>query len=287
MAYDTSAYYPSLKDRVVLITGGSRGLGWVMAEALLRHGAKVAITATDKPDRLNEAVEKGKQIAGEGRIIGLLGDVRDYDVCQRLVQETLDAFGALHVLINNAGVGLALVREDFASEELTFWNTDPAPWRQIIEVNLIGAFQMAKAAAPHFIAQNYGKILNISTSLTTMVIPGFSPYGASKAGLETATMCWAKEFQREGATGVTCNVYLPGGGTDTEFIPLPGVSQEDRAKMLLPAENMGPPVLWLCAAQSDDTTMRRFIAKFWDQDLPPHEAVLACIQPAREHPEFM
>ena len=99
--------HPSLKDRVVIITGGGRGFGWYMAQALLKGGAKVALTASRSPDQLADVQAQADAIAGKGRCITLQADVTKWEDCQSTVAATLEAYGKIDVLINNAGRGYA------------------------------------------------------------------------------------------------------------------------------------------------------------------------------------
>jgi NAD(P)-dependent dehydrogenase (short-subunit alcohol dehydrogenase family) len=117
---------------------------------------------------------------------------------------------------------------------------------------------MAKAIAPRLIEQGWGRIVNIVTSSFTMMMEGFSPYGPSKAALESATVIWSKDLA---GSGVTVNALLPGGPANTRMIPESEVA--DRSTLIQP-EVMMAPVVWLMSAQSDGITGRRIIAKEWD-----------------------
>ena len=274
----------SLNDRVVLITGGGRGFGWLIAERLLREGAKVFLTASRKPEELTAVQGQVDAIAGPGHCEVLQADVSDPDACQRTVDAAMEAFGRIDVLINNAGRGS---REYRLSHEnpTRFYELPDVAWRTIIDTNVNGCFQMARRVAPHMIEQEFGKIINLSTSLATMVMLGLSPYGASKAALETATVVWAKDLE---GTGVDANVLLPGGPSDTEFITeamVPGKVGERTS--LLPADVVVEPAAWLCSDASNGITGRRFIGKFWDTGIPLDQAAAASVQPQHETPNIM
>ena len=119
-----------------------------------------------------------------------------------------------------------------------------------------------------------------------MVGLGLAAYGASKAAIETTTVVWAKELA---GSGVDVNVLLPGGASDTDFITqsmVPGKVGE-RGDVLLPADVIVPPALWLASDASNGISGRRLIGKLWDQDLPPHEAALGCMEAAHETPRIM
>jgi len=115
--------------------------------------------------------------------------------------------------------------------------------------------------------QRWGRIINISMNHQTMCRAGFSPYGPSKAALESETIIWAQDLA---GTGVTVNALLPGGATDTGMIP-DGIAPEARSRLLDPAI-MVPPLLWLASPAADQVTGDRFVATLWDSSLPPEQA---------------
>jgi 3-oxoacyl-[acyl-carrier protein] reductase len=117
---------------------------------------------------------------------------------------------------------------------------------------------MARAAVPTMLAGGWGRIVNISVSEETMRRRGFSPYGPSKAALESATIIWAQDLAD---TGVTVNALLPGGATLTGMVP--ASFPEHRRASLLHPDIMVPPLLWLGSAQSDGVTGQRFNAREW------------------------
>jgi len=99
----------SLLDRVVIVTGGARGLGREMALALVERGAKLVVTGASESAALRETVAIAQTVAGPGRAIGLAADVADFSACQSVVAAAIAAFGTLHVLVNNAGQGMRLI----------------------------------------------------------------------------------------------------------------------------------------------------------------------------------
>ena len=141
-----------------------------------------------------------------------------------------------------------------------FYEVDTYAWRNAIEVNVNGPFLMAKAIAPQLVRQGWGRIVNIETSSYTMMMDGFSPYGPSKAALESSTVIWAKDL---GGTGVTVNALAPGGPANTRMIPMSEV--DDRSTLIQP-EVMMAPIVWLMSARSNGVSGRRIIAKEWDAD---------------------
>lgn len=283
-----SLRHPSLKDRPVIVTGGNRGFGWFMARELLAAGARVAITGRNV-EALNTAAARAEAIAGKGRCVAIVADVTKAEDCQRTVDETLAAFGHFDVLINNAGVsslsfggGIGLT----GGQTTAFDQLDPKVGRGIIETNLLGVFTMTRSAMPHFRQRKFGKIFSISTSLGNMVRPGNSFYGASKAGLEVFHRVWAAELK---GTGIDVNILLPGGASDTEFIPdsaVPG-AVGNRAGRLLPGDVIVPPAVWLSTDATNGVTGERIIARFWDKAAAPDVAFKGCLQPHVEEPSIM
>src|SRR5262249_50925717 len=149
------------------------------------------------------------------KVAGMACDITNKADCDGLVAEAVALFGALHVLVNNAGKGPALLEASPRTKSLKFYEADPDVWREIIVTNVNGTFRMARAAAPAMIATGWGRIVNITTSLPTMQRRHNSPYGVSKAAIEAETLIWAKDLE---GTGVTVNSLIPGGAADTDFV---------------------------------------------------------------------
>jgi NAD(P)-dependent dehydrogenase (short-subunit alcohol dehydrogenase family) len=260
-----------LAGKTAIVTGGGRGLGRAMALGLARAGASVVITAA-RSRREIEAVADEAKASREGIVRGgivraLTADVTSEEDGLRVVDEAVREFGAIHILVNNAGRGMRFVSEKFLDTPTKFWRTDPAVWRMIVETNVTGPFLMARAVTPHMLKQQWGRIINISMNYETMRRAGFAPYGPSKAALESETLIWAKDLA---GTGVTVNSLLPGGVTDTGMVP--GDIAAEVRKRLLPPEIMVQPLLWLVSAMANDVSGARFVASRWDSSLPPAQA---------------
>lgn len=249
----------SLTGRVVLITGGSRGLGKEMALALAEADAKVAITGAT----MSEALENTRHALGSDAI-ALPADVTDSNAAAQAVADTLAAFGRLDVLINNAGLGMRLISETFNTEPTKFWQAPPEAWGRIVDANVNGPFHMARAVVPQMLSQGFGKIINVSTSDQTMVRRGYAPYGPTKALLEAASRVWAADLT---GSGVDVNVLLPGGATDTDLLP-PGPDKKGADGNLLSPTIMRAPALWLASDASNGITGARYIARLWDDADP-------------------
>jgi len=256
-----------LSGKTAIVTGAGRGLGRSMALGLARAGANVVLTAARNLREIDLVAEEAAIFAAAGAMHPLLADVTDERDCQQVASEALHKFGGVHILVNNAGRGMRFVSEKFFDTPTKFWEADPAVWRMIIETNVNGPFLMARAAAPHMLKQRWGRIVNISINHETMRRAGFSPYGPSKAALESETIIWAQDLA---GTGVTVNALLPGGASDTGMVPA-GIAPHLREKLLHP-DIMIPPLLWLVSEEASGVTGSRFAANLWGATLPPEQA---------------
>ena len=266
-----------LDGKVALVTGGARGLGSAMATGLLRAGARVVLADVDN-DALLSASSAPEWRRGNGRAVAVACDITRKADCERAVARALEAFGRLDILVNNAGRGPNHLTSSPATKSLKFWESDPERWDQVIRTNVVGTFLMARTAAPHMVAAKWGRIVNVTTSLSTMQRKANSPYGVSKAAIEAETLIWAQDLD---GTGVTVNSLIPGGAADTEFVSPPTREAALAGKTrLLPPAVMIPPLLWLSSALSDGVTGGRFVGKLWDANLRVEDAAVR----AREAP---
>lgn len=184
--------------RVAIVTGAARGLGRAAAVRLHERGALVAVNARDRERAASIAREIGE------RAIAVEGDVSAVGVPEEIARRTLDRFGRIDILINNAALPLTTRFEQLTVEE----------WRQALEVNLTAPFLLIKAVLPAMKAQHYGRIINISSTAGRMVSTlGGAHYTTSKTGLLGLTRAAAKEL---GRYGITVNAVCP-GMIDTEL----------------------------------------------------------------------
>jgi NAD(P)-dependent dehydrogenase (short-subunit alcohol dehydrogenase family) len=258
---------PSQSNVTVIVTGGARGLGRAMTLAILRSGRRVVVA--DLPESAAEVRELSgiaAQEQSQDRLLAVECNVTQWEQCQNVVNKAIDRFGTVHGLVNNAGVGMQDFGNVLVGKRKPFYEVDANAWRNAIDVNVNGPFLMAKALAPQLVRQGWGRIVNIETSFYTMMMDGFSPYGPSKAALESSTVIWAKDL---GGTGVTVNALAPGGPANTRMIPMSEV--DDRSTLIQP-EVMMAPIVWLMSARSDGVSGRRIIAKDWDADRLQREA---------------
>ena len=246
-----------------------------MALGLVHAGARVAITAARQSAELESVGAEAVEGGGQGVAIAIVADVTDPAACADVIQRTLGSYDRLDVLVNNAARGMLFIDDEFMTGNARFWNTDPNAWRLVVDTNVNGPFLMARAVMPTFLGQGWGKIINVTVAQATMSRAGFSPYGPSKAALESATVIWAAECAD---TGVTVNCLLPGGATLTGMIP-DSASEEIRNNLLDP-EIIVPPLLWLASDSSNDHTGERYNAIDWDRELPPDQAAAKARGPA-------
>ena len=182
-------------SRAVLITGGTRGIGYAVADALLRASDHVAITGTTD-DGVVKA-EHSLASIGAGRVAGIVCDVRDPSATELAVRTVVARFGGIDVLVNSAGVGVGVPIAEMPHDE----------WNRIIGTNLTGVFNCCKAAIPHLRTRGGGWIVNISSLSSTSPFAGGAAYCASKAGVNAFSDALMQEL-RDDNIRVTC--ILPG-----------------------------------------------------------------------------
>ena len=265
-----------LDGRVAIVTGAAAGLGRAMAQAMVRAGANV-VFADINAGATGGAVAEVAFREGCGKAIGMPCDITRKEDCERTVAETLRLFGGLHILVNNAGKGPAHLEAAPGTKSLRFWEADPEVWRLIIETNVVGTFFMSRAAAPALMASGWGRIVNVTTSLSTMQRRENSPYGVSKTAIEAETLIWAQDMA---GTGVTVNSLIPGGAVNTDFVSDLGKQQaRETGRALLEPEVIIPPMLWLASTLSDGVTAKRYVGKDWDPQAPIEEALRTALEP--------
>jgi NAD(P)-dependent dehydrogenase (short-subunit alcohol dehydrogenase family) len=246
---------------VAVVTGAASGMGRAMARALAAAGARIGGVDVDAAglDRL------GAEPVFGGKLAKAAADIARTADCRRAVGQIVDACGRLDILVNCAGVGMRLAAPQ-QQLRVKFFEADPDGWQRIVAINSIGAFLMARFAVEPMLRNGWGRIINVTTSFDTMLAGGFSAYGASKAALEAVSASFAKDLD---GSGVTVNILVPGGPTNTPGFFPPG---QPRPPILLEPEVMAVPIVWLASAQSDGISGCRFIARDWDPKLPPAEA---------------
>ena len=263
----------ALDGKAVIVTGAAGGLGRAMAEALAKAGADVAAVDLSEP-ALAAMAEEIAASRPAGRVLPLAADLSQPESCAAAVSRAADGLGHITGLVNNAGIGLSSIREDYYARNLKFWEVPDERWQAIFAVNARAPFLLAKAVVGRFLDQGWGRIVNVTTSMDTMIRRGWTPYGPSKAALEAQSACWAKDLE---GSGVTVNVLVPGGPANTPMVP--AASSPNRDAMVQP-EVMRAPICWLMSDDSDGFTGQRLTGAGWDTSLPGREAAERSAAPA-------
>lgn len=246
--------FNKLQEKVAIVTGGGRGIGRAIAEAYANNGAKVVVTAAIQKDEIDETAFKIN-----GRAI--LADITKPDDVQKLVDSVITDFGRIDILVNNAARGMRFVNESFMTEPKPFWEADADNWQMVMNTNVNGTYLITKTVIPQMLKQKFGRIINISINLETMKRKGFSPYGPSKAALESMSIIWAQELV---GTGITLNILLPGGATLTGMIP-PNFP-EDKKQNLLKPDIVAPAAIYLASEEAENINGQRIIAAEWNKE---------------------
>ena len=212
-----------LSEQVALVTGGVRGIGLAICEALINEGARVAAGYS----RNGPAAEAFVEAHGERGATIHQGTIEDHADCERVVAEVVDRHGRLDILINNAGITM----------DRTVRKMTPEEWDHVLRVNLNGAFYMSRAALPHMIDGGYGRIINISSVVGERGNIGQANYAASKAGQFGLTMSLALEVANK---GVTVNCVAP-GFIETEMTGAVPAEIMQRVVEGIPMRRLGQP----------------------------------------------
>jgi len=241
----------TLDDETVIVTGASRGLGASMARRFAREGANVVLTARSEDELGTVAAE------ADGETLVAPADVTDADAVRAVVDASVDAYGTVTGLVNNAGIGLL----NMYDERRALHEVDVADFRRILAVNVTGVFLFSKFAVSAMLEEGRGNVVNISSGLGRRAAPKWGPYVASKWALEGMTRTQAQELE---ADGVNVNALDPGGRVETGFWDhLPA---EERAGILDPSV-MDEAATRLLAQGPDGVTGESTTATDWEERL--------------------
>ena len=263
-----------LEGKIAIVTGAAspRGLGRAMTEALVRAGARVSMMDINQ-QWLDESSNYMREIGGDDCVMTQIVDVTSITEAERSIELTIKELGGLHILVNNAGIAPRNMLMGGGTKN-NFWEVSPQEWDRVVAVNSSGPFYMTRTAVPHMLAQGWGRVIGVTTSMNTMYREGGTPYGPSKAAHEALVAMASRELE---GTGVTVNVLVPGGMASTDLIP--DDADHERANMIQP-EVMQAPVVWLASDASDGINGQRFIGYYWNEELPLEERLEKAAAPA-------
>ena len=263
-----------LEGKIAIVTGAAspRGLGRAMTEALVRAGARVSMMDINQ-QWLDESSNYMREIGGDDCVMTQIVDVTSITEAERSIELTIKELGGLHILVNNAGIAPRNMLMGGGTKN-NFWEVSPQEWDRVVAVNSSGPFYMTRTAVPHMLAQGWGRVIGVTTSMNTMYREGGTPYGPSKAAHEALVAMASRELE---GTGVTVNVLVPGGMASTDLIP--DDADHERANMIQP-EVMQAPVVWLASDASDGINGQRFIGYYWNEELPLKERLEKSAAPA-------
>lgn len=214
-----------LKEKAIIVTGGSRGIGRAIVKELIRQGAKVVFTYSKENAAAEELVAQIKNSGGN--VYALRADVRDFKRATEVISETTDRFGRLDGLVNNAGV----------THDKAFMLIEPEDWQEVLDVNLTGVFNYCRASIITFMKQRSGRIVNISSIAGLVSAPRQVNYSASKAGVIGLTRSLAKEVV---AYNITVNAVAP-GYIETDMVATIPEKRRGELQREIPAGRFGRP----------------------------------------------
>jgi NAD(P)-dependent dehydrogenase (short-subunit alcohol dehydrogenase family) len=227
-----------LNGRVALITGASKGLGKAMALALGAEGAKLALVSRNQ-DQLNAVAKEVEAAGGEAKVF--IADVTREDHVARIERDVVAAYGGVQILINNAGINVRKAITDFTLDE----------WNSVMNTNVTSVFLLCRAFVPHMKGNSYGRIINMTSIMSWVSIPGRAAYSASKTALLGVTRALALELAPD---GITVNGISPGPFAtemNTALMQNPEINQQFISKIPLgrwgKVEEIGQLALYLCS----------------------------------------
>jgi NAD(P)-dependent dehydrogenase (short-subunit alcohol dehydrogenase family) len=240
---------------VTVVTGAAGGIGRELVRALLHEGHHVVgVVQTDRslPSLLLET-------SSSPHFVPVVADLASAAGRAAVVRTISERFGGLTALINNAGIGMSSIRPDYYKRPIQPDEIDGAILERFLAINAHAPITLALALLPLFNA-GWGRIVNVGTSLTAMLRPGFLPYAMSKAALESASAVLAHDLQ---ASSITVNILNPGGPVDT---PMARRDEAEFRAALIPPQAMAAPTCWLASRASAGMHGRRITATRWRGD---------------------
>jgi NAD(P)-dependent dehydrogenase (short-subunit alcohol dehydrogenase family) len=232
-----------LKSRVAIVTGAARGIGFAIARRLVVSGASVALWDIDA----NALAIAQKELAALGDALPFQVDVTSPDFVAKAMERTAMAFDKVDILVNNAGI---------AGPNAKLWETDPAEWQRVLNINLNGPFLCCRAVVPHLLKNNYGRIVNIASIAGKEGNPNAAHYSASKAGLIALTKSLGKELATR---NILVNCIAP-AVIETEILKQMTRQHIDYMLSKIPMNRFGRVeeaaalVAWLCSEECSFST---------------------------------
>jgi NAD(P)-dependent dehydrogenase (short-subunit alcohol dehydrogenase family) len=228
----------ALTGKTALITGGSKGLGKAMALALAEAGARLVLVSRDL-EKLNATAEEIRALGTQADVFQ--ADITDATAIEQLAGAVKDRFGKIQILINNAGINNRKPVTDFTLAE----------WRQVLDTNLTSAFLMCRSFVPHMKGQGYGRIINMTSIMSHVALPGRTAYASSKTGLLGFTRALALELAPD---QITVNGISPGPIATEMNLPIlqnPDLNQQFISKLPIGrwgnVEEIGKLAVYLCS----------------------------------------
>jgi len=212
-----------LKDKIAIVTGGTRGIGRAIVFELIQNGAKVLFTYLKSDKSAGIILDEIKELKGEAEAVK--ADVRLYDEAKKVIEETLNKFGKIDILVNNAGI----------IKDKSLMMMEPSEWLDVINTNLTGYFNMSKACIVSMMKQKSGVIINISSVSGVVGMPRQVNYSAAKAGEIGLTKSLAKEVA---SYGIRVNAVAP-GFIETDMTK--DLKQKDELMKMIPSGRFGKP----------------------------------------------
>lgn len=214
-----------LNNKVAIVTGGSRGIGAAISMELAKKGVKVVVNYNSSAQSAEMVASQIKNMGGEAHIVQ--ADISIMEDAERLIKETIDRFGRLDILINNAGI----------TRDKTFKKLSEQDWKTVIDVNLNSIFNTSSVALPYLMESNAGRIINISSIIGQAGGFGQTNYAAAKAGIIGYTKSLALELAK---SNVTVNAICP-GYIDTEMVQEIPDNVREALINKIPARRLGLP----------------------------------------------
>ncbi len=215
----------SLENKVALVTGGSRGIGRAIALEFASRGAAVVVNYNSSPDAAEEVVRRIQEAGGKAA--SHQADVSDFKQAEALVKFTIDTFGDLGILVNNAGI----------TRDQLIMMMPESDWDAVISTNLKSTFNCSKAAVKHMMRKRTGRIINMASVAGQMGNPGQTNYSASKGGQIAFTKALAREVA---ARNITVNAIAP-GFVDTEILKAMNPEVLEASLKMVPLGRLGSP----------------------------------------------